>query len=149
MATEHTPKPFGAGECLPTCGHPAHRGPGQVEPFAAVHPSSRPMSSLAPEDRPTPLDEDQAEYAAAYDDGTGYPPTVPLFDVQRCRVCGCTDDDACQPPCWWVEPDLCSDPLCIRTAAREPTAEDRLMLAIVLVAMVGLVALALVGMLVP
>lgn len=25
-----------------------------------------------------------------------------------CRVCGCTDDDACDPPCEWVEPDLCS-----------------------------------------
>lgn len=30
-------------------------------------------------------------------------------DGQRsCRVCGCTDDRACQPPCSWVEPDLCS-----------------------------------------
>ena len=25
-----------------------------------------------------------------------------------CRVCGCTDDDACDPPCFWVKPDLCS-----------------------------------------
>lgn len=25
-----------------------------------------------------------------------------------CRVCGCTDDNACQGGCWWVEPDLCS-----------------------------------------
>jgi hypothetical protein len=28
--------------------------------------------------------------------------------VRRCRGCGCTDDNACLPPCWWVEADLCS-----------------------------------------
>ena len=28
----------------------------------------------------------------------------------RCRVCGCTDERGCWPdPCWWVEPDLCSN----------------------------------------
>lgn len=26
-----------------------------------------------------------------------------------CRVCGCTDQEACEGPCYWVEPDLCSD----------------------------------------
>jgi len=26
-----------------------------------------------------------------------------------CRVCGCTDNDACQPtPCYWIEPGFCS-----------------------------------------
>jgi len=25
-----------------------------------------------------------------------------------CRECGCTDNDACFPSCFWVEPDLCS-----------------------------------------
>lgn len=25
-----------------------------------------------------------------------------------CRECGCTDDAACFPTCWWIEPDLCS-----------------------------------------
>jgi hypothetical protein len=33
--------------------------------------------------------------------------------VQRCRVCGCTEENACidpdtGEPCYWVEPDLCS-----------------------------------------
>jgi hypothetical protein len=28
--------------------------------------------------------------------------------VRYCRVCGCTDDDACEEGCWWVEFDLCS-----------------------------------------
>ncbi len=28
---------------------------------------------------------------------------------RKCRVCGCTDDKACEPyGCWWVEDDLCS-----------------------------------------
>lgn len=31
---------------------------------------------------------------------TGDPPT--------CRVCGCTDEQACDGGCTWVEPDLCS-----------------------------------------
>lgn len=25
-----------------------------------------------------------------------------------CRVCGCTDTNACPDGCYWVEPDLCS-----------------------------------------
>lgn len=26
-----------------------------------------------------------------------------------CRVCGCTDERACEPTgCWWVTPDICS-----------------------------------------
>ena len=29
--------------------------------------------------------------------------------VPACRMCGCTDDQACWPGgCFWVEPDLCS-----------------------------------------
>lgn len=27
---------------------------------------------------------------------------------QVCRVCGCTDDNACDGGCYWVEKDLCS-----------------------------------------
>ena len=30
------------------------------------------------------------------------------FDVRECRVCGCTDDLACEGGCYWVEWDLCS-----------------------------------------
>lgn len=34
------------------------------------------------------------------------------IEVQECRQCGCTDDNACidtdELPCSWVEPDLCS-----------------------------------------
>ncbi len=33
---------------------------------------------------------------------------VPFHSVRACRVCGCTDDNACQPPCSWVAADLCS-----------------------------------------
>jgi hypothetical protein len=28
--------------------------------------------------------------------------------VRTCRVCGCTDDHACEGGCWWVDADLCS-----------------------------------------
>ena len=30
------------------------------------------------------------------------------FDERRCRVCGCTDGNACLGGCYWVEEDLCS-----------------------------------------
>lgn len=29
-------------------------------------------------------------------------------DAPICRVCGCTDEDACDPPCSWFSDDLCS-----------------------------------------
>lgn len=36
-----------------------------------------------------------------------------LDDGPACRVCGCTENDACEGGCWWVpdptlEGDLCS-----------------------------------------
>lgn len=31
---------------------------------------------------------------------------------RTCRICGCTDDHACNPPCWWVDDDACSS--CVR-----------------------------------
>lgn len=27
---------------------------------------------------------------------------------KRCRVCGCTDSNACDGGCFWIAPDLCS-----------------------------------------
>lgn len=27
---------------------------------------------------------------------------------RSCRVCGCTEDNACWPPCWWASDGLCS-----------------------------------------
>lgn len=35
---------------------------------------------------------------------------------QRCRVCGCTDAEACPLGCWWVEVDLCSS--CVGAAVK-------------------------------
>jgi len=32
----------------------------------------------------------------------------------RCRICGCTDDRACEGGCFWIEEDLCS--ACLKTA---------------------------------
>ena len=31
-----------------------------------------------------------------------------VFDERKCRICGCTDDNACPGGCYWVEEDLCS-----------------------------------------
>lgn len=47
----------------------------------------------------------------------------------RCRVCGCTDNRGCIEGCTWVEVDreaktgLCSNPLCVATAAETAAAE--------------------------
>jgi hypothetical protein len=29
-------------------------------------------------------------------------------ETRVCRVCGCTDQNACAGGCGWIEPDLCS-----------------------------------------
>lgn len=31
-----------------------------------------------------------------------------VIEKDHCRVCGCTDDHACEGGCSWVEEDLCS-----------------------------------------
>lgn len=31
-----------------------------------------------------------------------------MFEQRACRVCGCTETNACEGGCWWVEHDLCS-----------------------------------------
>jgi hypothetical protein len=30
-------------------------------------------------------------------------------DEPSCRVCGCTDNEACEGGCWWVSEELCSE----------------------------------------
>ncbi len=34
----------------------------------------------------------------------------PVFDPRRCKVCRCTHNEPCEPPCGWsdIEPDLCT-----------------------------------------
>ena len=54
-----------------------------------------------------------AYYTEQLDKREGTMSHDPLFDEHRCRICGCTDDDACLDPetgelCYWVEEDLCS-----------------------------------------
>lgn len=34
--------------------------------------------------------------------------TDSIFDLRVCFGCGCTDDHACWPPCWWIDVDQCS-----------------------------------------
>lgn len=33
---------------------------------------------------------------------------IPAPEEQKCRVCGCTWDHACDGGCYWVKEDLCS-----------------------------------------
>jgi len=39
-----------------------------------------------------------------------------------CRGCGCTDEEACEGGCIWVEPDLCSR--CAITDGDDPNDGD-------------------------
>lgn len=43
--------------------------------------------------------------------------------IRKCRVCGCTDNNACEGGCHWVEQDLCSN--CVDISENE-TAEEKL-----------------------
>jgi protein gp37 len=45
---------------------------------------------------------------------------VPEDGARACRVCGCTENNACEGGCWWVEDDLCSS--CV---GKEIPAGDR------------------------
>jgi len=42
------------------------------------------------------------------DDLEGCDERCKLYGIRTCRECGCTDDDACEGGCSWVEDDLCS-----------------------------------------
>jgi hypothetical protein len=44
-------------------------------------------------------------------------PDESLFDVDTCRVCGCTDNTPCEGGCHWVEDDLCS--ACVGNPGKE------------------------------
>ncbi|WP_135210395.1 hypothetical protein [Vitreimonas flagellata] len=47
------------------------------------------------------------------------PPAFVMGELRTCHQCGCTDDDACDPPCSWVSRDLCS--ACKKPARRPAT----------------------------
>lgn len=53
-------------------------------------------------------------------------PAVAASDDKKkqdaCRVCGCTEDNACEGGCYWVEPDLCSQ--CAEAVDGEDDADD-------------------------
>jgi uncharacterized protein YegP (UPF0339 family) len=45
--------------------------------------------------------------------------SVPVLSVderRRCVVCGCSQNEACDPPCHWVAENLCSNPACVAQA---------------------------------
>jgi hypothetical protein len=48
------------------------------------------------------------ETSPSYDPGDTSVAAPLAHAVRRCRECNCTDDFACDPPCSWVELDLCS-----------------------------------------
>lgn len=63
----------------------------------------------------SPTTEDIARAVAAQSEPAPVFPwemrRLELANIQRCRVCGCTETTPCQTPdgpCYWVEPDLCS-----------------------------------------
>lgn len=49
--------------------------------------------------------------------------TAQSSTVRTCRVCGCTENSACQPDsCYWVSWDLCSE--CVRKNPDIATPEE-------------------------
>lgn len=49
---------------------------------------------------------------------------VDSLEMPRCRICGCTDDNACPGGCSWAEDDLCSE--CVETDRLQDAAKDML-----------------------
>ncbi len=43
-------------------------------------------------------------------------------EIRKCRKCGCTEDNACPGPCYWVEPDLCS--ACVQPFDNDPKKQN-------------------------
>lgn len=44
----------------------------------------------------------------------------------KCKICGCTDDNACPGGCYWVEPRLCS--ACVNKNTHNLNAPDKIYL---------------------
>ncbi|HWS43317.1 MAG TPA: hypothetical protein VN421_09570 [Pseudoflavonifractor sp.] len=40
-----------------------------------------------------------------------------VVEERKCRICGCTQDNACPGGCYWVAPDLCS--ACVQEAGED------------------------------
>jgi uncharacterized protein YegP (UPF0339 family) len=40
-------------------------------------------------------------------------PVLYVDERRRCVVCGCSQNQACDPPCHWVAENLCSSPACV------------------------------------
>jgi hypothetical protein len=53
-------------------------------------------------------DSDVDGYAELYDELIQLEKTAGEFDEIACRVCGCTEDNACPGGCSWAGPELCS-----------------------------------------
>lgn len=76
------------------------------------HPPGRPRSVTSPL-APLPYGGELTRIATAqlHNDPLHLAPRGDLNTTppsRTCRTCGCTDDAACWPTCWWVAPDLCS-----------------------------------------
>lgn len=55
------------------------------------------------------LEDEFDIYGQPIDDDDELLDSIPhALGVPRCRVCGCTDAEACPGGCIWAEPDLCS-----------------------------------------
>ena len=63
--------------------------------------------------KPEAVVDHKAESQHRHDGVTAIGP-IPVGEIQKCRVCGCTANDCRQcvaktgHPCYWVEKDLCS-----------------------------------------
>ena len=99
-------------------------GPSQVKPMVRRHRADELFGDL---DDCTADGNDGANHAygglyavlgIARRLGVAIKEVWPAPSSPECRECGCTDDHACDPPCSWAEPDLCS--ACVLQAAVDP-----------------------------
>lgn len=84
--------------------------------------TKKPAKAKPPKEEPAPKEEPKPKAAQAsfLDLGAGQPMAEGVAK-RTCRVCGCTDDQACEGGCSWVEEDLCSK--CVPAESESPADE--------------------------
>ncbi len=53
------------------------------------------------------------------------PEDMMIFDEDKCQICGCTDDNACEGGCYWVAEHLCSN--CLDKVLEENNQQKELL----------------------
>lgn len=117
-----------------TSEHELQAEPGtEIEALSPLHAMVFVLTGLAQDDELVPAGIEPGEttvedWIITAPDGRHHrfrlifdgPSSFSVDELQACRACGCTNDRACNPPCAWAEPDLCT--ACVPATPKMETA---------------------------